>query len=49
MGALIHGWAPKELLSKIAGADNPFAVIVAVIFAVPLYSNALGTIPIAEA
>ena len=49
VGALIHGWAPAELLSKYAGPDNPIAVIVAVVFGIPLYSNALGTIPIAEA
>ncbi len=49
IGALIHGWAPAPLLAKYAGPDNPFAVIVAVIFGIPLYSNALGTIPIAEA
>ena len=49
IGALIHGWAPAEFLSKYAGADNPFAVIIGTIFAIPLYSNAMGTIPIAEA
>ena len=49
LGALIHGWAPAELLAKYAGPDNPLAVIVAVICGIPLYSNALGTIPIAEA
>lgn len=49
IGALIHGYAPAELLAKYAGPDNPFAVIVAVVLGVPLYSNALGTIPIAEA
>lgn len=49
IGALIHGYAPAELLSKYAGPDNPFAVLFAVIVGVPLYSNALGTIPIAEA
>jgi uncharacterized membrane protein YraQ (UPF0718 family) len=49
IGALIHGWAPAPLLAKYAGPDNPFAVIIAVIFGIPLYSNALGTIPIAEA
>ncbi|WMJ80415.1 permease [Clostridium sp. MB40-C1] len=49
IGAFIHGWAPAEVLSKYAGGNNPFAVIVAVIIGVPLYSNALGTIPIAEA
>ncbi|ABO49092.1 permease [Desulforamulus reducens MI-1] len=49
IGAFIHGYAPAELLAKYAGPQNPFAVIVAVILGVPLYSNALGTIPIAEA
>lgn len=49
IGAFIHGWAPEEILSKYAGKDNPIAVAVAVIVGIPLYSNALGTIPIAEA
>ncbi len=49
IGAIIHGWAPAPILAKYAGPNNPFAVIVAVVFAIPLYSNALGTIPIAEA
>lgn len=49
LGALIHGWAPASLLSHYAGPGNPFAVLVAVVCGVPLYSNALGTIPIAEA
>lgn len=49
LGAAIHGWAPAELLSKYAGPNNPFAVFVAVVVGIPLYSNALGTIPIAEA
>jgi uncharacterized membrane protein YraQ (UPF0718 family) len=49
IGAAIHGWAPGGLLAKYAGDNNPFAVIVAVLLGIPLYSNALGTIPIAEA
>ncbi|PWJ92068.1 hypothetical protein C7380_11061 [Oceanotoga teriensis] len=49
IGALIHGYAPQEFLIKYAGPENPFSVIVSTIIAVPLYSNALGTIPIAEA
>lgn len=49
IGAVIHGWVPDGALAEYAGSDNPFAVIVAVIFGIPLYSNALGTIPIAEA
>jgi uncharacterized protein len=49
IGALIHGWAPEEILSKYAGPENPLAVLFATIIAIPLYSNAMGTIPIAEA
>ena len=49
IGALIHGWAPEEILSKYAGPDNPLSVIVSTVIAIPLYSNAMGTIPIAEA
>lgn len=49
IGAVIHGWVPDGALANIAGSDNPFSVIVAVIVGIPLYSNALGTIPIAEA
>lgn len=50
IGGFIHGWVPNDgFFAQYANADNPFAVIVAVIVAIPLYSNALGTIPIAEA
>ena len=49
IGAAIHGWAPAPVLAKYAGPNNPFAVFIAVVVGIPLYSNALGTIPIAEA
>ncbi len=49
IGALIHGYAPIELVAKYAGRDNPLAVPLAVIIAIPLYSNAAGTIPIVQA
>jgi len=49
LGAAIHGYAPEDLLIRWAGPDNPLAVFVAVILGVPLYSNAVGTMPIAEA
>ena len=48
IGAIIHGWVPAGALADYAGPDNPFSVIIAVLFGIPLYSNALGTIPIAE-
>jgi uncharacterized membrane protein YraQ (UPF0718 family) len=48
IGGLMHGYAPANLLTKIAGRSNPFAVPVAVIIGVPLYSNAAGVIPIVK-
>ena len=49
IGAAIHGWAPEDILAKYAGRGNPFSVFIAVLCGVPLYANAIGTIPIAEA
>jgi len=46
IGALIHGYVPADFLADIAGKDNPFAVPVAVLIGIPLYSNAAGTLPI---
>jgi hypothetical protein len=49
VGGFIHGYVPSDFLAKYAGPDNPFAVPVAVLIGVPLYSNAAGTIPIVQA
>ena len=49
VGAIIHGYAPIDFVAKYAGRDNPFAVPLAVLIAIPLYSNAAGTIPIVQA
>jgi len=46
IGAGIHGYAPENLLSSIAGKNNPIAVPVAVMIGVPLYSNAAGMVPV---
>lgn len=46
IGGVMHGWIPAGALAKYAGADNPFAVFVAVLIGVPLYSNAAGVIPL---
>lgn len=47
VGAALHGYVPKEWFAENAGADNPFAVPLAVIAGIPLYSNATGIIPVA--
>lgn len=46
IGGLIHGYAPSDLLIQIAGRDNLFAVPLAVLIGIPLYSNAAGMVPI---
>ncbi len=50
LGALFHGYVPETwVVENLGGADNWFAVPGAVILGVPLYSNATGVIPLAEA
>jgi hypothetical protein len=49
LGAVIHGWAPQDLFTRYAGAGNPFAVLVAVVVGIPLYSNAAGVMPLVQA
>ena len=49
IGAAIHGWAPEDFFARYAGTSNPFAVPVAVVLGIPLYSTAAGTIPLVEA
>lgn len=46
IGGVIHGYAPQDFLAAYAGKDNIFAVPLAVLLGVPLYSNAAGIIPI---
>jgi len=48
IGAIMHGWVPEGWLAQYAGKDNPFAVFLAVLVGIPLYSNAAGTIPIVK-
>jgi len=49
LGAVIHGWAPQDFFARYAGADNPFAVLIAVLIGIPLYSNAAGILPLIDA
>lgn len=46
IGGIMHGWIPAGALAQFAGKNNSFAVIVAVIIGVPLYSNAAGVLPL---
>ena len=49
IGGFIHGYVPEDFLVRYAGPGNPFAVPIAVLIGVPLYSNAAGVIPIVYA
>ncbi|MBF0179530.1 MAG: permease [Magnetococcales bacterium] len=49
VGAGLHGFVPTAFFAAHAAADNPFAVPIAVLVGIPLYSNATGVIPIGEA
>ncbi|ACJ33924.1 permease [Anoxybacillus flavithermus] len=49
IGAWIHGYVPEDLLVRYAGKESIFAVPIAVFLGVPLYSNAVGSLPMIEA
>ena len=46
VGAWIHGYVPADFLASYAGADKWYAVPLAVLIGIPLYSNAAGIIPL---
>ncbi len=49
VGAGIHGYVPENFLAGIMGKEAWWAVPVAVLIGVPMYSNAAGVIPIVQA
>ncbi len=49
LGGFIHGYVPEDFLVRYAGKGNWYAVPLAVLLGVPLYSNAAGVIPIVYA
>jgi len=46
IGAAIYGYLPEELLAKVAGPDNPLAVLVVALIGMPLYIRVESAIPI---
>jgi uncharacterized membrane protein YraQ (UPF0718 family) len=49
VGALFHGFVPEQWVSDNLGGDAWYTVPAAVLMGIPLYSNATGVIPVAEA
>jgi uncharacterized membrane protein YraQ (UPF0718 family) len=48
IGAIMHGFVPEGFFEKYIGKDTWYAVPLAVILGVPMYSNAAGVIPIIQ-
>ena len=48
IGGLMHGYIPEGFFEKYMDKDNLFAVPIATIFAVPMYSNASGILPVVQ-
>ena len=49
VGALFHGFVPGQWVTENLGGDAWYTVPAAVLTGIPLYSNATGVIPVAEA
>jgi uncharacterized membrane protein YraQ (UPF0718 family) len=49
IGAGIHGYVPQDFMASFMGKDAWWAVPLAVVIGVPMYTNAAGVIPIVQA
>lgn len=49
LGAWIHGYIPTDFLTNYAGSDKWYAVPLATLIGIPLYSNAAGVMPLVSA
>jgi uncharacterized membrane protein YraQ (UPF0718 family) len=49
VGALFHGYVPDEWVARNLASGSWYDVPAAVLLGIPLYSNATGIIPVAEA
>jgi len=48
VGGLMHGYVPTDFFEEYLSKDNLFAVPMATILAVPMYSNASGILPVVQ-
>ncbi len=49
IGALTYGFVPAEFITKYAGSNNPFAIIIASFIGIPLYISISAMIPLSSA
>jgi len=48
IGGLMHGYIPEGFFEQYMSKDNLFAVPIATLLAVPMYSNASGILPVVQ-
>lgn len=48
IGGLMHGYIPTGFFEQYISKDNPFAVPIAVLVGIPMYSNTAGILPIMQ-
>jgi uncharacterized membrane protein YraQ (UPF0718 family) len=48
IGGLMHGYIPEGFFEQYMGKENPYAVPIATLLAVPMYSNASGILPVVQ-
>ncbi|MFT5846614.1 MAG: uncharacterized membrane protein YraQ (UPF0718 family) [Psychroserpens sp.] len=48
IGGLMHGYIPEGFFEKYMDKDNLFAVPIATVLAIPMYSNASGILPVVQ-
>ncbi|MEC7264638.1 MAG: permease [Bacteroidota bacterium] len=48
IGGLMHGYIPSGFFEKYMAKDNLFAVPIATLLSVPMYSNASGILPVVQ-
>ncbi len=48
IGGLMHGFIPTGFFEKYISKENPFAVPIAVLVGIPMYSNTAGILPIMQ-
>jgi len=48
IGAVIHNWIPQLWIVNTLGEKNPFGVVLATVFGIPMYADIFACIPIVE-